>query len=234
MEWYKWVFDGVGGAGLAAICTALVRSWARHKKPRDIAGAIQSSQVANISAPVGSSQIAVGTNIRQKLENHHHHYQPDIGPPLLRNTEPTPTQIMEELRGVAPFDLENASRKYIGIPILWKLRFSAVSDLGHGEPVWLIHTDFVPDSKEECWRELVTFQMTEIPPLLKSAPQDSVLWVRGSVSSAIPFVKLNRDPEILNVERPNRISTPPNVAPFQSVSDRTSQIESNSTTDSET
>jgi hypothetical protein len=221
MEWYKWAFDGVGGAAAVALCARLLRRWAKRTKLGHAAGVIQSAQVANISAPVGSSQIAMGTNISQTFEHHHHHYQPDCGAPLLRNSEPTPEQIWNDLGGVVPFDRVHAKEKYVGIPVLWKLRFSGVSEITLEKQCWLIHTYFVPDSKDEPEWNIVTFRMTEVPTLLKAAPWSSVLWVRGTISSLDSSVSLKQNPEIVKVERPIAVPLQPGVDQSESIGDKT-------------
>jgi hypothetical protein len=124
MQWYEWVFSGVGGAALLAVLGFLFRLlWRRTPETfnqtvtsRDGTSIPVSSSpgAAVFSAPVEGSVIAVGTNISQVFVESLHHHAAGTPEPVLHNTEPTPLQIYNDVRNVLPYDKQAASENTLG------------------------------------------------------------------------------------------------------------------------
>jgi hypothetical protein len=198
MEWYKWVFDGVGGAVLVAVGAWLFRRL-RHSPPvrPTVSGSLVDSPVtANITAPLDQAQVAVGNNINQNVEHHHHYAASEIK--KTKTTEPTPKQILEEIDSALPIDQDNAKKKYIGLNVLWQTSLLAISEF---KDRWIVVTRF-PDRGYEF--RSVCFSMSSVPSELSSATKYSTLLIKGvirSVEGHTSGIELETDPEVYVIKR---------------------------------
>ena len=146
---YSWAFDGVAGAALVALCGFLYQRYSARTTSKseflDISAEKESSIVAEspgsliLAAPVTDSPIAVGRNITQKLEVHHHH-EGNIHFEDWTPTELTPSQILQEIRAALPFDREHVRENYKGLKVVWKTAFLSASSIN--PPNWHVITRF--------------------------------------------------------------------------------------------
>jgi hypothetical protein len=149
---------------------------------------------------VERAPIAVGSNINQSMVEHHHHYPIAWATPELRNSEPGPNQIWGDLEDVLPFDREHAREKYVGIEVLWRVRFSSISTNSSGG--WYVFTHFDPDRESEPRHQLIWFLVSSVPGSLRTAPKGTLFWVKGKLSSIGNEIGLEPDPVIHEIERP--------------------------------
>jgi hypothetical protein len=98
MSWYTWVFSGLGSAAVVSVFTVLYRKYISNRSTSPYTHAIATNQHVVMIVP----------------------------PPVRTSTEPTPIQISGEIEAVLPFDREHAKDKYIGLNVLWKVRFASV------------------------------------------------------------------------------------------------------------
>lgn len=205
--WYTWVFEGVGTLAVGGACGFLIQHLFKkmHREsdsPRVSGGknssiASESPVSASVSGPITASQVAVGTNISQIGEVHHHHGEGGL-PEKWILTEPTPDQILREVDSALPFAQENTRRHYIGLSIVWRAFFSGAVKINDS---WLVMTT----PSEGVMAKLsinMCFLLTSIPADLNCATEGSALLVKGSIQKVESSnVQLESDPLIRVVKR---------------------------------
>ena len=159
MSWYTWVFDGLGTTVLIGSGTALYRKYLAMRPQRPPVLAISVDQPA-IVIP---------------------------SPPERASTEPTPIQISGEIEAVLPFDREHAKEKYIGLNVLWKVRFASVkcwndTSIENGAVVNAQRCYFICFFEETPYY-MVTFSLKTVPPEFKILREGSMIWVQGTIKS---------------------------------------------------
>ena len=154
---------------------------------------VESPGAISVLAPMSDSPIAAGQNISQSIEVHHHYQQGGPSQELL-HTKPTPAEIFDELESVMPFDLQHSREKYRGLSVVCKVTFRAITAQDAG---WSVFNKFLEGSCPS-----VGFNLSSVPPDLKTAKAGSTLWVRGNISRVWELgIYLESDPTILRVER---------------------------------
>jgi hypothetical protein len=196
--WYVWAFDGVGGAAIVAACIAVYQRYSVKReqaegRPLTIVGGTNSSITsaspisASLSGPVSDSQVAVGNNISQSVEVHHHYGDPELAP-ALQPTTPSPEQICAAIFDATPFDRQHTRDKYQGIEVVWRTQLFGIS---REDDRWHLHclsNAFVPS---------VFCYLSSIPPELKLAASGAVIWLRGKIREAdMTHITLETDPDI--------------------------------------
>jgi hypothetical protein len=205
---YVWAFDGVGGAAAVAAGVAVYQRYSARKRPKIEAptvtaqahslAVVESPGSLILAAPVTDSPVAVGSNISQTVEVHHHHGMTD-NPNEWTPTEPTPSGIMQEIAATLPFDQEHAREKYIALSVRWA---TSLVKVVRREKNWYVITLFPPND-DDCGI-YVSFDLFSVTPELKSATIGSLLQVAGtieSVGSRVQGIDLEADPKIRVVKR---------------------------------
>jgi hypothetical protein len=124
-----------------------------------------------------------------------------------QSTQPTPTQINEQIKAVLPFDREHAAEKYKGLSVIWKVTFCFIeSDIEvtteNDAPVpkkfWRLFCQFGDESSNKVGIHL---RFTSLPPEIKLLKEGSIIWVQGTIRSIgfMSSVSLERDPVVLEV-----------------------------------
>jgi hypothetical protein len=191
-----------GGAVVVAIVGALYQRLRPKSHPASkqasISGTGNALMVAespggvSVLAPISNSPIAVGQNVSQSVEVHHHYERPGQLGELLQ-TRPTPAEIFDELKSVMPFDLHHSREKYRGLSVTWKVILGAVSAR---DRTWFITAWFGATSGTA-----VGFSLSSVPPDLRAANAGATFWVLGSISRVWELgIFLENDPTILRVE----------------------------------
>lgn len=203
--WYEWVFSGAGLFAVGAVGKAV---YGRHVKKQDeksrsltpstenhSLAVIESPGSLILAAPITDSPVAVGNNINQTIEVHHHHAG-EVQKEEWTLTKPTQVEILREIKAALPFDQEHASQKYVRLNVVWKVSFSAISQ--HGAFFYVITTPF----EEGKYIPTVNFVLSEVTPEIRSARQGSVFLVRGTIEQVDAItIRLERDPVLKLVKR---------------------------------
>lgn len=187
MPWYEWLFDGVGGAAAIAIVGFLVRRISKSQ-------AETPSISANLDS-VSDSTVAIGTNVSQIV---HHHHVPDRPSDALKATEPSPSQIISDLKALPPFGKYRAQESYRGLSVLWPL---ILLEVDQPRGAWAV---FFRSFEEWCSHPPIVYApFTELPPEMKVSPTGTLVWVRGRIRAVDRVsISLEADPEIVEVKRP--------------------------------
>jgi hypothetical protein len=206
--WYEWVFSGAGVIALGAVVRFVYKRLSGKAggkgRPITLSTGKNSPVVVDspgglvVSAPVTDSPVAVGTNITQSLEIHHHHSE-NRDSQEWTPTEPTPIQILREIDATLPFDREHAKQKYKDLKVVWQTSLSTVRADGHGLAVG---TFFRKEGEPSV---IVDFRLSSVMAELTSATEGSVLLVRGTIKSILGWawgIDLKPDPKIRIVKRP--------------------------------
>lgn len=202
--WYVWAFDGIGATAVVGFGVAMYQRYTASRHDKSESPELSAAKASHVirespgslilAGPVLESPVAVGSNINQSFEVHHHYDEGAPSPELIL-TEPTPDQILREVSSALPFAQENTRRHYIGLSIVWRVFFSAASKLG--DSWWVMtkasSTEFVPN---------LCFRLTSIPADLNAATSGSTLLVKGSILDVQTlYVELNPDPLVRVVKR---------------------------------
>jgi hypothetical protein len=141
MPWYVWAFDGVGGA----VAVAIIGYFLRRKSQPEIP-----SISANLHS-VSDSNVVTGNNVNQQIVQHHHHLS-DRSQDLLKSTEPSPGQIMSDLKTLPPYEKRRAEENYRGLPVLWQLALSDIASSGGNWTVLFrtLHDSTLIGSRRPC------------------------------------------------------------------------------------
>jgi hypothetical protein len=206
-SWYSWAFDGVAGAALVALCGFLYQ---RHSsRPgnvspltsgKDSPVASGAPVSASVAGPISESQVALGSNISQSLLIHNHYEAKESQRPLT-TTAPSPAQIRDAIGQTRPFDRDRVCDNYTGLAVVWKIYFEAIS---RNSDLYQIFGRPGPNESPLVW-----FELTSIPPELKVADENAVLWVSGRIRRASADIRLERDPAILRIEHDQDSERPP-------------------------
>lgn len=207
--WYYWAFDGVAGDAVVGIGIAVYQRYASKadrssSSPRVSAcensrTVNESPATADLSGPITDSQVAVGSNIRQSVEVHHHY--PEIGySQKWSPTEPTPFQILQEIDAALPFDRDHARKKYVNsLVVVWEVSLFSVNRIF--PRVYFMQTRFGSKFQHGV---PVYFSLTSVSAELKSATPGSILLVRGKIGSIKGWglgIDLKLNPEIQLLKR---------------------------------
>lgn len=186
MPWYVWAFDGVGGAVLVAMIGWGVRRVFSTPAPPSVSADLHS---------VSDSNVAIGNTVNQQIVQHHHVSE---RPLVLEATEPSPCQIMAALNALSPYERHRAPESYQGLSVLWPLTLVDIHP--HGG-TWNV---MFRGRGEGYHPAIVEADISDLPPELKIAPADSLVWVRGRVAtiSLSLRITLEANPEIVEVQRP--------------------------------
>ena len=154
---------------------------------------------AGVTGPIADSQVAVGSNINQSVEVHHHY--PDNGySQKWAPTGPTPIQILREIDATLPFDQDHARKKYLNsLIVVWEVSLFSVNRIY--PMVHLVQTRFGPEFPDNV---PVNFWLTSVSAELRSATLGSVLLIRGKIGSITGWglgIDLKLNPEIRLVKR---------------------------------
>jgi hypothetical protein len=111
-------------------------------------------------------------------------------------TEPTPEQILREIKSVLPIDRDNAKQKYVGLKVVWQTSFLNLTKIGDR---WYVITGFGRGFAIIT----VNFSMSLVPSELGSATEHSTLLIKGIVKSigVSGDIDLESDPEVQVVKR---------------------------------
>jgi hypothetical protein len=207
--WYSWAFDGVAGAAVVAVGIAMYQRYS-SRSDRLINGhsvsagkgssTVSESHVnASLIGPIAESQVAVGSNISQSVEVHHH-YPENGNSQKWTPTEPTPIEILQEIDAALPFDQDHARKKYINsLIVVWEVSLFGVNRIY--PMVHLVQTRFGPEFPDVV---PVNFWLTSVSAELRSATLGSVLLVRGKIGTITGWgsgIDLKLNPEIRLVKR---------------------------------
>jgi hypothetical protein len=198
--WYEWVFSGAGVAALVAVGRSVYQRKAKGKgrsitlaAGKDASAVVESPGSLVLSAKVINSPVAVGNNITQTQEVHHHHAE-GKGAPKSETTEPTPEGLIQEIDAVVPFDQPHVRGKFVGLDVVWKLLYRSIDFYEPAGTVWVEQS---PNSFP-----IIRFNLGSVPPEIKTATRGSVLLVRGTIKEIGGWhIVLEDDPEILLVKR---------------------------------
>lgn len=150
------------------------------------------------SASVERSVVAVGTNISQVFVESLHHHESRTPETVLINTEPTPLQMLSDVKAALHYDKHAVQEKCVGINAAWRLRLGSIT---RREGIWSVTCDFVQVDGSMPIGCNVTFDLPSVPAPLRAARQGSLIWVKGEVESFSGWywTILSKDPEILKV-----------------------------------
>jgi hypothetical protein len=156
---------------------------------------IDSPVSADLSGSIKDSQVAVGANINQTREVHHH-YEQGEKTDMWAQTEITPQHIWQEIGAALPFDKAHAREKYIGLRVVWGTTFSSVyryEKFSRIITVWPHSGGFFPQ---------VSFELTEITPEVRSVTDGSLLLINGTIRSVGDLgIELMPDPLVRVMRR---------------------------------
>jgi hypothetical protein len=124
-----------------------------------------------------------------------------------QSSEPTPSQISDQIQAALPFDRIHAGEKYKGLSVVWKVIFSGVdhrTDLRVENDVtiefqyWSFYCAFYGPQKTYLHTG-VSFSFLSVPPELKLIREGDTIWVQGKIKwvSDTGTVRLEDDPLIL-------------------------------------
>jgi hypothetical protein len=185
-SWYTWAFDGVGGAAVVAIGIA----WYQRRSMR-------SDRKGSVAGSISKSQVAVGNNINQSVEVHHHHEGNRHSAEWIL-TEPTPRQIEKEIEAALPFDRAQVAQKYLNLSVIWKVALCSISPKGAS---WAVLAFALPGGTPLSASD-ITFDLSTVPTELRAATKNSILFVKGTIKHASKLsIELEIDPEIRVVKR---------------------------------
>ena len=139
--WYVWAFDGVAGAAVVGIGIAVYQRYSSKQDRASTPSAastgknspvvVDSPGSAILTAPVTDSQVAVGNNITQSVEVHHHHSE-NGDSAKWTPTKPTPPQIIREIWDSLPFNRDRIRENYTGLSVVWETSIANVTAILHG------------------------------------------------------------------------------------------------------
>jgi hypothetical protein len=233
-SWYTWAFDGVAGAAVVAIGIALYQRYT--SKPHHVSEghtvtvsknspiSIDSPVSADMSSPITDSLVAVGSNINQTWEVHHHHSEAEQAEKWTP-TEPNPIQILLEIDAALPYDRKHAKEKYKDLQVVWETSILTVQAENGGLSVGTVFRQ----PGEQVLRSLVDFRISSPTAELKSATSGSVVLIRGTIKSVLGWafgIDLKPDPEIRFVKRlphPTLEGQRPTALPNERAQDRAYQ-----------
>jgi hypothetical protein len=212
--WYVWAFDGVGGAAVVAAGVAVYQRYSARKRANNKSPAVTTTHSLAVvespgslilTAPVTDSPVAMGNNIRQLLEVHHH-YAEITNTDGWTPTEPTPTEIFEEIEAVLPFDREHAREKYEGLKVSWETSVVNVGKSPDPDMEWFVLTSFPAGCRSF---QYVYFLLSSVTPEFRAVTQGSVVRVHGIIRSVDgSSIFLMSDPRVQVVKRlPNARTT---------------------------
>jgi len=160
---------------------------------------IDSPVSADMSAPVSGSQVAIGTNISQIGEVHHHHGESGFSEKWIP-TELTPIQILQEIDAALPSAKDHARANYKDLTVVWETSLRDLKANPHGaDSGWLVITSF---PAELVSINLVHFHLSSLSAELRSATVGSVLLIKGAIESVDHwYIGLKPDPEIRIIKR---------------------------------
>lgn len=208
-SWYVWVFSGVGGTALVSASIAVYQRYSARpsgkiKSTTVSAGSsspavIESPGSLIVAAPVTDSPVAVGSNITQSVEVHHHHNESRDSEEW-KSTEPTPTQILREVSLALPFDKDHARQKYENLHVVWETSICSVKAQSTSKDcTWYMISRFPAETDSLLF---VSFALSSVSAELRSATRGSVLLVKGVIKSVGAVdIELRPDPEIRIVKR---------------------------------
>ena len=196
--WYSWAFDGVAGGALVAVGVILYQRYSSKKigippfsSGKNSPVASESPVSANVAGPISDSQLAIGSNIKQSFEVHHHYIeQQEVQRSFVRSA-PGPDEVSSALRHTKPFDYHHACESYEGLGVVWELFLGSILLTEHG---WMIIC--YPQSETP----MVSFSVSLLLPELKLADRRAMVWVKGRIKRAASGdIELEDDPEILSI-----------------------------------
>jgi hypothetical protein len=143
----------------------------------------------------GGVVVAAAVIVYQRYSsNHSGKTLSEVDSPKL--TEPTPEQILSEIKSALPIDRDNAKKKYIGLNVVWQTSLLDVAKLNDR---WYVITGF----GQGYAITTVNFSMSLVPSELGLATQNSTLLIKGVIKSlgVSGDIDLESDPEVQVVKR---------------------------------
>jgi hypothetical protein len=197
VDWMKWAFEGVGGAGAVAALGFLFKryffkeSQAPKVQTLDNAQTIYKSPgTLSVSGPITGSVVAVGDNNQQSFEVHHHH-SGENRVPELTESKPSPDQIFEDIDRLPPFQTHQARSNYLNLNVCWQVVLESIQPLGTG---YIIHVRYSKGTK------LVSFTTESLHPELKIAKHGTPMWIKVKIKHLQTFCVVLSEATILNLE----------------------------------
>jgi hypothetical protein len=189
--WYVWFDGGAVALPIAIGGFVIKRFWLKPEKTVEAQNVVQSCSITD-------SQVAVGGNITQTSEIHHH-YSPDKPETELTLTVPDPLSILQSLDNLTPYDMNHAREKFVGLRVLWRITLDSLSET-HSH-TWRIIGSFRDEPPSR--RAIVLFDLSSVSPELKVAHRGTPIWVRGAVEKVADSsgILLGDNPELLRIEQ---------------------------------
>jgi hypothetical protein len=203
-DWLKWAFEGVGAVLFATAVGFLLKQRFLVKENQvpktqtfgDVQTVTKSPGSLSVLAPVTGSAVAVGANIQQSYEVHHHHPNRDHEPELVES-KPTSKQILEEIGKLPPFLANQARLDYQNLTVCWHLRLRSIESYGSSK--WIVACIHHEDQPLAATVVLLSFTES-MPPELRTTKQDTPLWARGKIESVGTSYITLTEPTILKLE----------------------------------
>ena len=158
----------------------LKRIFAPSRATPSVSANLTPSVSANLNS-VSDSNVAIGNDVSQQIV--HYHHVPDRPSDALKATEPSPRQIVADLKALPPFERHRAEKNYQGLSVLWPLTLLEVHLSGDTWGV-ILRGCAEPHSSPS---PIVDANFTELPPEIRVSPTNTLIWVRGRIRDSRYF-----------------------------------------------